>query len=294
MLIEAAIGDAYAVPFEYNDNPAFLNDLSGYYRHPRHDTGGGRYTDDTEMSTALAEAILAVPAGGFTRVHIANHFVEAFQRQNRLGYSGRFYDFLLTVKDGSDFVARINPDSYKSGAAMRGWVLGVYDDLEFMRELSDLQAGLTNNTPGGLASAHAAALMLHYFLYQEGTREGLAAFVNQHERGPWQNGYIGKVGSSGMQAVHAAIQAITLHDNLADILKACVDYGGDTDTVATIALGTASACDGIEKNLPAVLHEGLEAGMWGRPYLFDLDARLVRWMIDRGKKYSIAAGPDHA
>jgi ADP-ribosyl-[dinitrogen reductase] hydrolase len=274
MIFEAAIGDAVAVPFEYNDRPKFPNDLSAYHLHPRHNIGGGRYSDDTEMSTAVAEAILAGP---LTRESLADWFVKAFQREKRQGYASRFYDFMLTVKDGEDFLKRIKPDSDKSGAAMRGWVIGIYPDIHDVIGLSLLQAMITHDTRGGIYSATTAALMTHYFLYNLGEREGLVTFIHSRIEGPWEKSWHGPVGSKGMESVHAAIQAIMLHDNLADILIQCIDYGGDTDTVATIAMGAASCSSRIKNNLPEHLRDGLEDGAWGKNYLRDLDTRLDVW-----------------
>lgn len=60
MLVELAIGDAYGAGFEYA--PAAIlkhNDLSRYIQHPKHNIRPGQYTDDTQMSLAIAEAIVS-------------------------------------------------------------------------------------------------------------------------------------------------------------------------------------------------------------------------------------------
>lgn len=275
MIIEAAIGDAQALPFEYNDNPTFPNDLSGYYLHPRHGVGEGRYSDDTEMSTAMLEAILAGP---LTRESLADWFVQAFKRENRPGYAGGFYKFLLSINSGAEFLAKIKPDSDKSGGAMRGWTVGIYKDIEQVIAMSALQASLTHNTPDGIKSSIAAALATHYFLYRLGERKDLPAFLNKRVPGPWATPRTRPVGSKGMDSTHAAIQAIVMHDNLADMLKQCIAFTGDVDTVATIALGAASCSPDITNNLPAHLYEKLENGPWGRTYLEDLDSRVRDWL----------------
>jgi ADP-ribosylglycohydrolase len=61
MLIELAIGDAYGAGFEFVDQQTIelYNNLNGYIKHPRHDIGPGCYTDDTQMSLAVAEAIVS-------------------------------------------------------------------------------------------------------------------------------------------------------------------------------------------------------------------------------------------
>ena len=74
--------------------------------------------------------------------------------------------------------------------------------------------------------------------------------------------------------MHAAVTAVVQHDSLSGILKACVEFTGDTDTVATIAVAAASCSSEVEKDLPQVLIDGLEEGTYGRDYLVQLDAQL--------------------
>src|SRR5689334_2267778 len=126
MLVELAIGDAYGAGFEYApaDVVARHNDLSGYVRHPKHAIPPGSYTDDTQMSIAVAEAVVA--GEPWTREALAERFVAAFKRDPREGYAGRFHAFLCEVRDGGEFLARIRPDSDKSGAAMRAAPIGVF------------------------------------------------------------------------------------------------------------------------------------------------------------------------
>src|SRR4051812_7127086 len=119
MLLEIALGDAYGAGMEYAE-PDFVrrhNDLSGYVRHPRHDIAPGAYTDDTQLSLAIAEAVLE--DAEWTRERLADRFVGAFKRDPRLGYAQRFHDFLVEVADGTEFLRDIDPRSDKSGAAMR-------------------------------------------------------------------------------------------------------------------------------------------------------------------------------
>ena len=54
------MGDAYGAGFEYADREVVVrdNDLSRYVNRPRHRLAPGRYTDDTQMSIAIAEAIV--------------------------------------------------------------------------------------------------------------------------------------------------------------------------------------------------------------------------------------------
>ena len=130
MLLELAVADAYGAGFEYA-SPQLIeacNDLSGYVQHPKHKIKPGSYTDDTQMSLAIAESI--VSREPWTAEVLANSFVTAFKRDPREGYAGRFYDFLLEIRDGDEFLAKIQPTSDKSGAAMRAAPIGVFPAIE--------------------------------------------------------------------------------------------------------------------------------------------------------------------
>lgn len=76
-------------------------------------------------------------------------------------------------------------------------------------------------------------------------------------------------------SVKAAITAIHQHDSLSAMLRACLDYSGDVDTVATIALGAASCCPDVAHDLPQALIDGLENVNYGRDYLVELDAQMA-------------------
>ena len=62
--------------------------------------------------------------------------------------------------------------------------------------------------------------------------------------------------------------------SLSKILKKCIDFTGDVDTVATIALGAASCSSEIKQDLPKNLFNDLENGKYGRDYLIELDKKL--------------------
>lgn len=275
MLLELAIGDAYGAGFEYVNAQLLrqFNDLSRYVQHPRHGTKPGQYTDDTQMSLAIAEAI--VSGEDWTRENLARRFVEVFKRDPREGYAGGFHSFLRKVKDGAQFLAEIGGDSDKSGAAMRACPIGIFPTIPEVKRKAEIQAAITHNSPDGIRAAQAAALMTHYFLYRLGEREDLGAFLEKHVDGQWTVAWHGKVGSKGWMSVQAAVTAIHQHPTLSGILKACIDFGGDVDTVATIALGAASCTFEIRQDLPQHLIDTLENGTYGRDYLIALDQKLL-------------------
>ncbi len=176
MLLELAIGDAYGAGFEYVDGEMIHqhNNLSCYVKHPRHNIQPGSYTDDTQMSLAIAETI--VSGEPWKPTVLAHKFVEVFQRDPREGYATGFYHFLLHVRDGEQFLRNIRPTSEKSGAAMRAAPIGIYPTLSLVIERCTIQAVLTHNTPDGINAAVVAALMTHYFLYNLGPKKELGIF----------------------------------------------------------------------------------------------------------------------
>jgi ADP-ribosyl-[dinitrogen reductase] hydrolase len=275
MLLELAIGDAYGAGFEYAADRIVReqNNLSGFIQHPRHGIKPGCYTDDTQMSVAVAEAIVADDP--WTAAALAQRFVTAFRRDPREGYAGSFYAFLQEVRDGTEFLARIRPESDKSGAAMRACPIGIYYPLQEVIRRCTLQAAITHNTPGGINAAVGAALMTHYFLYRLGPKSDLASFLAAHVPGPWTTPWQGKVGAKGMESVHAAATAVVAHRSMSELLRGCVALTGDVDTVATIALATGACSEEMTQDLPAQLIAGLENDLFGRDFLIDLDKQLL-------------------
>ncbi len=280
MLIELAIGDAYGVGFEYvpQEITERYNNLSAYRAHPKHPLPPGSYSDDTQMSIGTAEAVLAIRAGHVpTRTLFAHHYLQAFWRDVRTGYSQRFYDFLMSVGSVEDFLARVNPDSERSGAAMRAGPLGFFEDPGHVKYLAEMQASLTHDTPLGRAAAAAAALATNYFLYDRGPRRKLGTYLDHYvpiEVWNWRNERDQTVGAAGWQSVAAAVTAIQLHDSLSDCLHYVVGLRGDVDTAAAICLGAASCSREIHQDLPDHLYSDLENGNFGRDYIIELDHKL--------------------
>jgi ADP-ribosylglycohydrolase len=275
MLLELAIGDAYGAGFEYAPDSLIRqhNTARYYIQHPRHGMRPGSYTDDTQMSLAVAEALVSGEA--WTPHNLARRFVEAFKRDPREGYAGGFYQFLQAVTGPDEFLEKIRPDSDKSGAAMRAAPLGVLPTVHEVLEKASLQAAITHNTPDGIHAAQAAALMTHYFLYEHGPKESLGVFLEKHVPGEWATSWRGKVGAKGWMSVRAAVTAVVQHQRLDDLLRECIAFTGDVDTVATIALAAAACSSEYAKILDEKLVDDLETGPYGKEYLLMLDAKLL-------------------
>ncbi|TCO48867.1 ADP-ribosylglycohydrolase family protein [Actinocrispum wychmicini] len=276
MLVELAIGDAYGAGFEYApaDFVAAHNALTGYVQHPTHNIAPGAYTDDTQMTLAIAELLAA--GTPWTAAALADKFVEVFQRDRRQGYASAFYLFLCDVSSGEEFLHRIRPDSDKSGSAMRAGPLGVLPTVADVLHYADVQARVTHNTPDGIEAAQAAALAVHYCRFAEGPVAEVGAWVDrQLGTSRWASPWHGKVGSKGWMSVRAALTALASSTSLSEILRTSVAFTGDVDTVATIALAAASQSAEITQDLPAVLDNDLENGPYGRDYLLELEKRIT-------------------
>lgn len=275
MLLELAIGDAYGAGFEYVEREMILqqNNLSSYVKHPSHHIQPGSYTDDTQMSLAIVEAI--VSGEPWKPALLADRFVKVFQRDPREGYATGFYHFLEHVRDGEQFLRDMNPSSEKSGAAMRAAPIGIYPTIPLVIERCTMQAALTHNTPKGIHAAVAAALMTHYFLYRLGLKSELGLFLEEQVYGHWAGPWTGKVGSQGWMSVQAAVTALTRCDTMSNLLKTCIQFTGDVDTVAAIALAAGSCSPEIAQDLPAHLFDELENGQYGRDYIRLLDRQLM-------------------
>jgi ADP-ribosylglycohydrolase len=75
--------------------------------------------------------------------------------------------------------------------------------------------------------------------------------------------------------------SLVQHGQMSDLLRACIAFGGDVDTVATIALAAGSCCADVVQDLPPHLVDQLEDGAYRRTYLQALDAQLLARVAPR-------------
>lgn len=275
MLVQMAIADAYGLGFEFRPPEWFTrNDLSGYQPHGLHPITPGCYSDDTQMALANAEVMLRHGREA-TREDFAEAYVQAFQRDPRLGYAKGFHALLSNVADGAELLAAIRPNSNRGGAAMRAAPIGLLHNLDDVLRVADVQARVTHDTPGGVASAQAVALAVHHLVHEGGQlttlRTRIVDVLGADWVTPWDGG---EVHEDGMAIANAAITAAESGSGLADILQTAVSYRGDTDTVAAIAVAIAAASPGTLNDLPQFLVEGAENGTWGLTYLAGVDEAL--------------------
>jgi len=276
VLVQLAVGDAYGATFEYA--PASFvaagNTLADYSCIPPRP---GRYTDDTQMTIAIAEALIS--GEPWTPENLADRFFNAFHRDPRAGYATRFHALLREVRDGQDLLARLRPNSDKSGAAMRAGPIGLLPTVADVLHHTEVQARITHDTPLGVEAARAAALAVHYCHNDHGPVSEVATWVDDRlgSTGRWAEPWTGSVGAQGWMSVRAALTALGSSTSLREILRTSVAFCGDVDTVAAIALAAASCSTQVTDDLPEVLYADLENDSYGRDFLHELDARLFAW-----------------
>lgn len=285
MLLRIAQADAYGAAVEYIKLPEHEDlrrralKFERYLQHPTHGLSPGRYTDDTQMSIAVAEVLAQ---GDFTPERFAAAFVRAFKRDPRKAYARGFQAFLESVTDPSDFMARIKPDSDKNGAAMRSVPLGVLRSTDQVMHVAEMQARVTHNTEGGVLSSQMVALMSHFALREDkplselpewlGSVMGLGSdFLNNCW---WEGGPV-KGPGVGMATARAVLRLVAEQPTLLDILRTTIEWGGDTDSVAAIAWGIASAR--MREPLPLFFEFGLEhsRALYGVEFLRNLGRDLM-------------------
>lgn len=281
-LVSVAIGDAWGSGYEFCERDWIERhppSLRRHIKHPVFDIGGGRYSDDTQMSLAIARAMLDEKAGErWEPKLLARRFVEAFKADPRAGYAGGFYDFLKSVQDGDEFLARIRPNSTKAGAAMRATPLGAYEDEFEVIERAGVQAGVTHNTPEGIVSAQAAALSAHYFFWGKGPQAELGAYLNDFlgaQEFDWEAPRReGPITGEGYSCVSAAVSALKAAEGLESMCEGLILLGGDVDTACAIACGAGAFCDQMDLSWSDALVEGLERGPFGMERLEAMDSAL--------------------
>lgn len=262
MLFEIGVGDAYGASFEFarDDFVQAHNDGRSYQVNPVFGSiGRGKYTDDTQMSLALAEVIVNEHAMAYTAHNIADSFFRVFKRDPRPGYSSYLYKVLNSVDSVDAMLERLRPQSDRSGACMRACPLGVYDSLDEIRQRAETQARITHDSDNGVVSATAVALATHYMLFDLGPREGVGKWLNTHVGIiDWDAPYDRPVGNLGIEAAWSAISIAQRSHTYTEILTRAVGLTGDVDTTAAIAMGLASCNMNYVDDLHPEILQGFE------------------------------------
>lgn len=250
----AILGDMVGSPYEF-DMGNKSKDFEMWSRRVR-------FTDDTVMSIAVADAIMSAGVDSDEK-EIKDALVKKMRSWGRRypnsSYGGRFI-FWLGSRNPKPY------GSYGNGSAMRtssvGWF---YDTIEKTREVARWTAEVTHNHPEGIKGAEATASVI--FLARNGKgKEEIKDYVVREfgydlrrSCDEIRPGY--HHDESCQKTVPEAITAFLEGENFEDVIRTAVSLGGDCDTLTCIAGGMAEAFYGIPEEMRAEVRVRLEADM---------------------------------
>ncbi|MDR1309745.1 MAG: ADP-ribosylglycohydrolase family protein [Deltaproteobacteria bacterium] len=205
------------------------------------------FTDDSVMTIALAEAILASGGqyGDLGRLAVGSMRALGIKYGDR-GYGGMFKRWLAS-SDPKPY------HSFGNGAAMRVSPCGfAAKTLEEAVLLSRLVTEVTHDHPEGIKGAEATAAGI--FLARTG--HGLAAIRDHLSRNYYpldftldsiRSGYA--FNETCQETVPQAIEAFLESSGFEDAIRGAISIGGDSDTLAAITGGLAEAFYGLPDDL---------------------------------------------
>ena len=163
----AILGDIIGSPFEFDRGDKTKNfELF---------SKGCGFTDDSVMTIAVGEALLAVgPEAAVKEIEdaVASNMQDWGKRYPHAGYGGNFRHWL---KEN-------NPKpygSYGNGSAMRVSAVGwLYDSMERTREVARATANVTHNHPEGIKGAEATASAI-YMARNGSSKEEIKEYIER-------------------------------------------------------------------------------------------------------------------
>lgn len=285
MLLEIAIADASLAPFEFKDAAARARFTPDRYHTP---DGVGRYTDDTQMSLAVCEHMLAGRPN--TQAAWAASFMEAYRRDPRAGYAKRVVA-ALSSPDPETMLAAVGAagDRRGNGPVMRAVPLGMLADPEEVVATCTVQSTATHASANAATAACCVALASHYiyhrwktvydmFYFLEGRLAGSAHMMHR----AWKDGT--EVPCDAMQTASYCIKTAghALEKGLPPEWLAieAAAVGGDADSTAAVSVGLHSMREREPDHpdtavSPGRLILGLEDRPYGRTHLEGVDARMA-------------------
>lgn len=239
-MIGAFIGDIAGSVFEFNNFKAKDFEIMG---------SGCRFTDDTVMTAAVAQACIAYHNDSDI-VKFEKNVIKSMRTMGRkyidAGYGGRFIKWLL-----SDDMGAYN--SYGNGSAMRvSPVAYAAESLEEAEKLAEITARVTHNHPQGIKGARAVAAGVYMAL--NGAEKGeIKKYIEQNcyhidfTLDEIRDSYKFDVSCQG--SVPQAFEAFFEAESFEETIRNAVSIGGDSDTIACIAGAIAGPFFGVPERL---------------------------------------------
>ena len=238
----AILGDIIGSPFEF--------DRGGKTKNFELFTDGCGFTDDTLMTAAVADALLAVGTDADVetiKTEVCRKMQDWGRKYPNAGYGERFRDWLYEESPKPY-------GSYGNGSAMRvsaaGWL---YGSLKRTREVAAATASVTHNHVEGIKGAEATASCI--YLARNGAGKNEIKDYVAHEFSYDLDRTLGQVRpaychvESCQETVPEAIISFLEAEGFEDALRNAVSLGGDTDTLAAITGSIAEAFFGVAEPL---------------------------------------------
>lgn len=241
-MLGAILGDIIGSPYEFDrgnkskEFPLFISKCE--------------YTDDSVMTVAVADALMAVESDDSDDA-IRAKLVERMQRWGKTypyaGYGSRF-NWWIKEKSPQPY------NSFGNGSAMRvSPVAWLYDDMDTVRRMARLSADVTHNHPEGIKGAESVAAAI--FMARTGSsKEEIKAYIC-NEFGYDLSRTCDEIRpdyhhvESCQQTVPEAITAFLEGNSFEDVIRTAVSLGGDCDTLTAIAGSIAEGFYGVPDEL---------------------------------------------
>lgn len=288
-LLGLAIGDALGMPFETRSpEDPFLKSWDGvtYLPSEYHKLQPGQWTDDTLMSTLLAESLLE--CDGYSPEDAAIRYCKWYVEGPHRGMGKTTKLALQALQAGVTWADSGLRDAEGNGTAMRAAPFGLFfrDDVWKILDGTAMDAGITHKSREAEEGSSAVALgvgMISCGITKLGLLDNVLTFLRPSKIRDKLLALEAMIGVStaeealkyfGTKAhvvhtVPSAFAAFLLTDSYLEAIQVAIRAGGDTDTTAAVAGALAGAYYGRE-GIPAHLFNGLErAG-----YIEDLDIEI--------------------
>ena len=220
-------------------------------------TDKNRFTDDTVMTFAVAEALMN--GGGH------ENFIRFMKRYGllypRAGYGGTFVRWLA-----SDTTEPYN--SWGNGSAMRvsscGWIanldIPIEEGLKLTEDLAKKSAEVTHNHPEGIKGAQATAVSI-FFMRHGKSKNAIKEYKDKlkdyiKDRFEYDLDFtieeirpIYRFDVSCQGSVPPAIVSFLESENFEDAIRNAISIGGDSDTIGAITGSIAEAAYGVPEDI---------------------------------------------
>ena len=237
----AILGDIIGSPYEFNQG----NKTKEFPLFSER----SKFTDDTVMTLAVADAFLTIqPAGHDARSILIETMKEYGNMFPNAGYGAGFAGWLF-LGDGEEPY-----NSWGNGSAMRvSGVAWLYDEIDAVRSAARFSASVTHNHPEGMKGAEATAAAI--FLARTGSSKAeIKTYIEENfgydlsrtcdEIRP---NYCHK--ESCQETVPEAMIAFLEGESFEDVIRTAVSLGGDCDTLTCIAGAIAEGFYGVPEDL---------------------------------------------